>query len=609
MPRRRAAATPPPQRPTAVGRVARARAATGDPPTTFAFAGFEPLGANFLYCPNQFFDVCLPHSSRGTVRLVAYLLRRTLGWLDHEGRPIEQRIAVTYTELIREAGISRGAIGDAVDAAIKARLVRRVARGRSKAMGDAGKSSSFELAWAEADVAYTTDLRTFDGFFAGEGHRSPIPNAFFDVVVPAEPLAVVQVVGAVLRHTVGYQNQFGGRRGSAPLSYSYLQRYTGIGGRRHLADALFTALGKGYVQCVREGAFGIDADGDPQAAHYAVRWAANAERNASVGSEREPAILTRAQQRSVQNGHQAIGPKREPIERSKKGTRIGSRTAPANRFKQGTEEKTSSKDTLKQQQHEADAAAARDLLMREGFDASAADRLAAAASVDEIRQQVTWLPRRRPTRNRLGMLRQSILESWPEPQAVDEKTSRGATFARFFLASLGGNAGAPVAEPSGADAEAGERFASRLAEADPAGFDVERSGRRFGAFVREATMAGRPPHSFSAAVRAHGDRFLARSGSRPTRASRAAYHVYAAQRVEQLRTDKAVDWASFEAWRARERERYVRGPGAASPDALAWFDSDAKFYEHVASFFEGHVLPFARWAVTVGRTDDGSTTE
>ena len=609
MPRRRAAATLPPERPTAVGRVARARAATDAPPPTFAFAGFEPLGANFLYCPNQFFDVCLPHTSRGTLRLVAYLLRRTLGWLDHEGRPIEQRIAVTYTELIREAGISRGAIGDAVDAAIKARLVRRVARGRSKTTGDAGKSSSFELAWAEADAAYTTDPRAFDGFFAGEGNRSPIPNAFFDVVVPAEPLAIVQVVGAVLRHTVGYQNQFGGRRGSAPLSYSYLQRYTGIGGRRHLADALFTALGKGYVQCVREGAFGIDADGDPQAAHYAVRWAANAEGNASVGPKREPTIPTRADRRSVQKGHRDVGPKREPIERSKKGTGIGSRTAPANRFKQGTEEKTSSKDTLKRQQHEAEAAAARDLLIGEGFDASAARRLATAASVDSIRQQIAWLPRRRPTRNRLGMLRQSILESWPEPQAIDETTSRGATFARFFLASLGGNAGVPVAEPSSTDSEAGERFASRLAEADPAAFDVEQSARRFGAFVREATKATRPPHSFSAAVRAHGDRFLARTDARPTRSSRAAYHVYAAQRVEQLRADKTADWASFEAWRARERERYVGGPGAASPDALAWFDSDAKFYEHVASFFERQVLPFARWAATLGRAGDGGTVE
>ena len=36
---------------------------------------FQHLTANFIYCPNQFLDVCLPHSSRGVVRLVGYLLR------------------------------------------------------------------------------------------------------------------------------------------------------------------------------------------------------------------------------------------------------------------------------------------------------------------------------------------------------------------------------------------------------------------------------------------------------------------------------------------------------------------------------------------------------
>jgi hypothetical protein len=50
------------------------------------FVGFLPLTGNFLYCPNQFFDLCLAHHSRGVVRLVGYLLRRTLGWLDEHGK-------------------------------------------------------------------------------------------------------------------------------------------------------------------------------------------------------------------------------------------------------------------------------------------------------------------------------------------------------------------------------------------------------------------------------------------------------------------------------------------------------------------------------------------
>ena len=82
------------------------------------FNGFEHLTANYLYCPNQFFEVCLPNHSRGTVRLVAFMLRKTLGWLDKEGNPIEQNISISYRDLIDEAGISRGAIRKALDEAV-----------------------------------------------------------------------------------------------------------------------------------------------------------------------------------------------------------------------------------------------------------------------------------------------------------------------------------------------------------------------------------------------------------------------------------------------------------------------------------------------------------
>ncbi len=36
------------------------------------FQGFAPPASNTSYTPNQFFDVCLPYSSRGCLRLVAY---------------------------------------------------------------------------------------------------------------------------------------------------------------------------------------------------------------------------------------------------------------------------------------------------------------------------------------------------------------------------------------------------------------------------------------------------------------------------------------------------------------------------------------------------------
>ena len=56
----------------------------------FSWTGslFESLSSNYIYCPNQYFDVCVPNCSRGAVRLVGHVLFKTLGWLDKNGQPI-----------------------------------------------------------------------------------------------------------------------------------------------------------------------------------------------------------------------------------------------------------------------------------------------------------------------------------------------------------------------------------------------------------------------------------------------------------------------------------------------------------------------------------------
>ncbi|MCA9076884.1 MAG: hypothetical protein KDA93_17795, partial [Planctomycetaceae bacterium] len=336
------------------------------------FAGFEPLDANFLYCPNQFFDVCLPHGSRGVVRLVAYLLRRTLGWLDKQGQPIEQDIAVAYRELIEEAHISRGAIATAMHEAIDAGFIERLSSGRPDARGRPAESSQFRLRWAETGD-YTKARDDFAGFFTGEGHRTPIPNAFFDQVVHREPLSVVKVVGTVLRHTVGYQNQFGGRRESAPLSYSYIQHYAQMHDRSTLSSALKAAVEAGYIECVSEGIFSPDSSARC-AAHYAPRWLHPATKS-TTGSKTRPAM-----------GDQSKNP-----------TSTSSEFRPADRSKNPTSRKTVLKDTHKQQVAAVDFKVV-EMLKAAGFDEPIARQLAGKRGVEEIQQQIEWLELRNPNR-------------------------------------------------------------------------------------------------------------------------------------------------------------------------------------------------------------------
>src|SRR2546426_3913868 len=109
------------------------------------FAGFAPPTSNTTYTPNQFFDVCLPHYSRGVVRLVAYLIRRTLGWCDADGKPQEEQIQASYQDFIQRAGISREMIRHSIDEATAGGFIECVRQGRPSRPNEAAISALYQL--------------------------------------------------------------------------------------------------------------------------------------------------------------------------------------------------------------------------------------------------------------------------------------------------------------------------------------------------------------------------------------------------------------------------------------------------------------------------------
>ena len=376
-----------------------------------SFPGFEPPTANFVYCPNQFFDVCLPHCSRGALRLVSYILRQTLGFRDADGNPIRHDVSVSYADF-RKAGISRGSVRPAVEEAIEMGFLECVERGTAKAKGSAGVSSRFQLRWGSA-TAYQTSLARFDGFYTGDGCRSPIPNAFFDAIVPTESLAVVKVVGTVLRHTVGYENQFG-RRQQAPLSYSRMQDFAQIKDRSTLSDAIARALAANYIERVGEGIFDNRKESQ-QAAVYAVKWQ-EAATNPNIGSKNRPEHQFKNPTR--------VGSKTRPEkpDRYENPTSNSSESRPDDRFKNQTAIKKEEKDTSKQQAVVADQSVV-EFLVQEGMTEATAVQLAATTPAAEIRRQVDWLSFRQPS-NRPAMLRRAIEERWSEPEGIAKEAAR-----------------------------------------------------------------------------------------------------------------------------------------------------------------------------------------
>ena len=358
------------------------------------FQGFHPLDANYVYCPNQFLDLCLPNCSRGAVRIVAYILRQTLGWLDKDGQPINQEVTATYNELIRNAGVSRGAIAPAIHEAIDAGFIRCKQTGELKSKGNSGQSASYELNWSNS-TDYESSFLDFDGYFTGDGYRTPIPNQFFDALINRESLSVTKVVGAVLRHTVGYQNQFGGRRSSAPLSYSQLEAYTNLD-RSTLAIAIRQAIASGYIHRLEEGKFSRDRS-EQRSATYAVRW---------LSKEQESDFSSKIQ----------------PVQ-FKKATRNSSKIHPEDQFKNpSSKEKKTLNKNLKQQAA-ASSEKAIQLLKANGFNERDAQLLVAKRGSTVIENQVKWLQHRHP-KNPNALLRKAIEEDWDPPAAILEKEKR-----------------------------------------------------------------------------------------------------------------------------------------------------------------------------------------
>jgi hypothetical protein len=355
------------------------------------FAGFAAPTSNTTYAPNQFFDVCLPYSSRGVVRLVGYLIRKTLGWCDENGHPQAERHAVSYADF-EAAGISRDMIRLALDEAIAGHFIKCVRTPQSKSAGKTAVSGLYELQWDERGE-YVKNPKRFRGFFAGEGNRTYIPNQFFDVLVPTEPLAVIKVVGSVIRFSIGFQNKWGHRRKNVALSYRHIQNYSLLKDRKTLVGAIKIAMKSNYIERVEDGFFDPDGGRLSKAAVYAVKWL-------SVAAE------------------ETIGRKTPPAEiamsnRSENPTGIGQKSLPADRSENPTDiEIKHLNKTLKQQQTPA---ATLERLKTAGFDATAAQAIASKFPSERIERQLRWIDQRHAKQNPLGLLRAAIRDDWPEP--------------------------------------------------------------------------------------------------------------------------------------------------------------------------------------------------
>ncbi len=108
-------------------------------------------------------------------------------------------------------------------------------------------------------------MNKFKGFPPMNANFTPVPNAFFDYVLPCCPPCVVSVVGAIIRATLGWTDSVTGeKRIEAELSIPDIAR------RARIAE---NSARKGVRQALEEGLLVETAPaGLNTGARYALRW-------------------------------------------------------------------------------------------------------------------------------------------------------------------------------------------------------------------------------------------------------------------------------------------------------------------------------------------------
>lgn len=580
------------------------------------FQGFPDFRSNVTYTPIQAFTVVLPNSSRGCARIVLYMIRRILGWVDEEGNPVEEQLQFSLSDLSKGANVSRRATMDALKEAIEKRYVNCLQEPRAKTVGDSGCSGVYELRWDYQN--FTNDSEEFDGFYYQQSYigkggkpwssRKNVPNDFFDIVVKEESLATIRLVGCLLFYSIAW-GAGGERKTKVQKSHRELSRLTNLG-RTSIKSALSTSLQKNYVVQVEKGRFDLSSNQDNSTSVYGISWAKSSKEQTLTSVQkvttesdrckmypREPRnIGAKSTHGTVQNLTTDRCKKNRPIG-AKSDHEIGAKSDHVKEIKLKRNKTT---------ERYGENAVAVSLLIKEGFDEGASKFLANNYSLELIKNQIEALPRRNPNGNPLGLLRKSIEDNWsiPEKRQTSD-ASPTSVFCSAFYAGFNGNSGSLVAKPSQTDLEASEK----LVQSFGAKTNFEKLGRRFGTFSKTRSPEAR---SCAQAVRSSGDAFLVSLRTKTKKSQpvvdkqeekKSLYRTYLGQAETKVKKNNPELYRKFISYRMEKAEKNPLLKNGSEQMREA-FNSDSWRIEDFANFIStnqvAEVLDFNMWAKSEG---------
>lgn len=593
------------------------------------FQGFPAPTSNTLYTPNQFFDVVLPYSSRGAVRLVAYLLRKTLGWCDSEGNPVDAEVYASWKELEKQAGIGHSAIKAAIEEAIQKRFIECLHVGAPHSPGQTGHTALYRIRWDDRDE-YTTDPARFDGFYSGNANLTYIPNAFFDHLIPREKLSVIRVVGAIVRNTIGWELKRGHRRQRVSMSLTELERRTKQH-RETVSVGIKEALAAGYIKRDSDGVFSSDMS-EQRAATYSIRWEGeDREKGSTLNlSDDEKRVPLRKSDQVLLKNH-SENPTRPSLQNSDQQlSENPTSKTPKSRPEEDSENPTSIEITLRNntsKQHQSEepdvvvegdslrASVLSDLIdsERAGFSRAAAFRLLERYPAERIRRVLDTISTEGASSKPAfitAAIKDGNYKPAPPPASVDKSQQ---LFAAGFYRGRA-KSGSTVVEPSKSDLGAAKGLVKSLETKKVSG-SPELWGETFGQFVKGREVSGKRIATLSLAVKAHADDWLQEFAAEDDRAradqsrrarlsheeaSKEAYRAYLASEEARMRESGYEAFLALEKDSAEQVER-IRNSKIRSETAkelaLKNMRSDTWRLERFAEFMVERklVLNFWEW--------------
>jgi hypothetical protein len=499
------------------------------------FHGYPPPYSNTIYAPNQFLSVVLPHASLNCIRLVAFLIEEALAWADGEEEPTDGSAWVPYSRIAKESCVSRSKLQSAIDEGIEGRYIIAERFGKPISPMHDGYPANYSLKW-NTELYYTEESEEFDGFFGApdgkDGNRTHIPKSFFDHTIPNEPKSVIQVVGAIMRYTIGFELKKGYRRKLVKMSWKRLQAETRIGSPNTLKDALDRAIKGHHIELLEEGVFDPQAGVNSRPAVYTLKWTDGA----YMGETKKPEIveLDSALERGFPKLKRALPKTEAAISQNNSGPSVPEVKREAQIERPKTEAEAVPKVNREASQNRSDIeitllnnssetqqqrCAADDegdfvfdliqLLRGHGLSEDAAKKLVLKASPEIIRKQCEWIGQRVGVRNKQAFLWSAIVEDMPAPVQVSLfAQSEEEEFVEGFYEGWSAGKTSAVVPASSSELPAATRLIKSIRISVP-DLNAREAGKRFGRFaLAQERETKKPICAFIVQARNHGFAFV-----------------------------------------------------------------------------------------------------